>query len=49
MHGKERSVTWTQVASTINAGVKTFTVLHAVDDWLPGEKIAVAGTGFDHY
>lgn len=42
-------MTWTQVESTIEVGDNSFTVLHNVDDWLPGEKIAVAATTFDHY
>lgn len=48
MHGKERTKTWTLVASTINPGDTTFDVLETVD-WVAGQKIAVAATGFDHY
>lgn len=36
------------VANTINPGDLTFDVLDTVD-WVAGEKIAVASTGYDHY
>lgn len=48
LNGKPRTPTWTQVLSTISVGDTSFEVLLPVD-WQPGEKIAVAGTGFDHY
>lgn len=48
MHGKERTRTWTEVAATIAAGAVSFTVIAPVD-WVAGERIAVAATGFDHY
>lgn len=35
MHGKERTKTWTLVASTINPGDTTFDVLETVD-WVAG-------------
>lgn len=35
MHGKERTRTWTEVATTINAGVTSFTVIDPVD-WVAG-------------
>lgn len=48
MHGQVRTPTWTLVEATIEPGMTTFSVLEPVD-WMPGEKIAVAATGFDHY
>jgi len=46
-HGKPRPVTWTRLASTAAAGTNTITLNEAVD-WVAGEKVIIAATGFDH-
>lgn len=48
MHGQVRTPTWTMLESTISPGDVTFDVLVPVD-WVAGEHIVIAGTGFDHY
>lgn len=46
-HGKPRPVTWTRLASTAAAGTNTITLQTAVD-WVAGERVIIAATGFDH-
>jgi hypothetical protein len=48
MHGTVRNPTWTQITKTISPGENQVQLLQAVD-WLPGESIAIAATGFNHY
>jgi len=46
-HGKPRTLTWTRLASTAAAG-STSLKLQAPVDWVAGESIVVAASGFIH-
>lgn len=48
MYGKPRQPTWTTIIATINKGDSSFTVSEDVD-WVAGETIVVAATGFYHF
>lgn len=48
MYGKPRLPTWTTISATINPGDTTFIVDEDID-WVAGETIVVAATGFFHY
>jgi hypothetical protein len=47
IRGVERKPTWTQIDGTVDAGTKQLTVIENID-WKAGDKIVIAGTGFDH-
>lgn len=47
IHGKKRNCPWTYIASSINKGDTTFTLMNTGADWKAGEKIVVASTSFD--
>ena len=48
MYGRERSVTWSELSATANAGATTITVENA-GNWMTGESIVIASTSFNHY
>jgi hypothetical protein len=45
MHGVERDVVWTRLADTAEAGDTSITLIESVD-WVVGEEIVIAGTGW---
>ena len=48
MYGKPRLTTWTTISATIETGATSFTVSEDID-WVAGETIVVAATGFYHF
>jgi cell migration-inducing and hyaluronan-binding protein len=48
MHGKVRTPTWTELSQTIAQGSNTVKLVDAVD-WVVGEHIAVAASGYNHF
>ena len=46
MHGVDRDITWSQLATTINPGDTTFTLIDSVD-WVAGEHIVVASSSLE--
>lgn len=53
IHGKKRTPTWTDLATTMNAGDDTITLIKPDDvasiDWEMGDDVVIASTSFDHY
>jgi hypothetical protein len=47
MHGVPRTPTWTELYTTVQAGATSITLNTAVD-WVAGEKIVIAPTGYDN-
>lgn len=45
MHGIERNLVWTRLAHTADVGATSITLIEEVD-WVAGEEIAIAGTGW---
>jgi G8 domain len=48
MHGVPRTPTWTSLYTTANSGDNTITLNTAVD-WVAGEEIIIAPTGYDPF
>ncbi len=46
LHGKNRSVYWTQLSATVSPGENTLTVV-AETDWIIGDEIVVATTSYE--
>jgi hypothetical protein len=47
MHGVQRDITWTRLASTADIGATSITLLEETD-WAVGEEIVIAGTGWSN-
>ena len=48
MHGVARTPTWTELETTAAAGANTITLNTAID-WVAGEEIVIASTGYDSF
>ena len=46
LHGSPRAVSWTRLAETADVGATSLT-LEESSDWLIGDEIVIAPTGFD--
>lgn len=46
MHGKPRTVTFTQLSTTADVGATSITLMVAVD-WVAGEEIVIASTDYE--
>ena len=46
LHGKKRTVYWTQLAATVSPGDKNLTVVDQTD-WKVGDEIVVATTSYE--